>query len=171
MSDTPYFTCGFQMRLRRAAVARRVCVLQSSARWMSEGPKGQKQCWITEVRQGDLGEKINSNDPVLNPLNIPMRWPRSRDAARAVMNAVLCTLTLSFQVLEKVHQPLILSNNLFIILSLSSFAANWSNLSSELFLCIVPDTLHHCFPIHLFSLVPSDALYKQAGCLDLNLLN
>lgn len=77
---------------------------------------------------------LYSKYPLLNALSIPSHWPRSTDGVRAFDEHTLCInldcRTLSFQVFEDLHLPVILSNN-FSIFSFShsfSTSAKWSNI-------------------------------------------
>lgn len=85
----------------------------------------------------------------------------------------LCTnsdcRTLSFQVFENLHLPVILSNN-FLILSLSlsdsfSSSAKWSNIIFWIKTCGWCQIPHvTVFHVRLSCLVSSSALYEQTGC-------
>lgn len=100
--------------------------------WM---PQNTFPCVSVYTVAGKCWKKfLNNKYLLLNALSIPSRWPRSTDGARTFDEHTLCInlycRTLSFQVFEDLHLPVILSNT-FSIFSFShsfSTSAKWSNI-------------------------------------------
>ncbi len=165
MSDTPYFTCVFQMQQcsYRCGPAR-----VWTQGWM---PQNTFPCVSVYTVAGECWKKLlNNKYPLLNALSIPSRWPRSTDGARAFDEHTLCInldcRKRSFQAFDDLHLPVILSNNFSIYLSLIPplLLPNEATSSSELRLVVGARYLVTVFHVRLSCLVLSSALYKQAGC-------
>ncbi len=164
MSDTPYFTCVFQMQQCSIDVARHVCDSRVDA------SKHLSLCLCVYCSWGMLKEAPQQQIPLIKcpeyslTLTEVNRWSQAFDEHTLCIN--LDCRKRSFQVFDDLHLPVILCNNFLHYLSLILLCfCQWSNIIFWIKTCGWRQIPHvTVFHVRLSCLVLSSALYKQAGC-------